>query len=528
MNPAPDPNRSSSPDLAWAKQSLYVGVSQTETGTAPEKLTTPRRRVQPSDEGLHSQHGTPTSVKTTEADLAAITELLTAVTATALFSKPTHAACQGISQWMEAAQVYLFWRQHDQQPLDLVGQLDPSQPPTGDERMMLAAAAEEAAILGGVCDSQASQRRQRVGMMAIDQFVSAGQMKRCMTVCLRQAPSAIQQLASDSNSTGRVPSGVMVICYDRIMAEQQVSRIVNALDAASLHLFHALETVQRLQPPRWIRWLQQNGLNSRPLRSKLLLGGVVLAALVLLWPTTYHAPVRCELQPFQRRFVAAPVDAPLDRALVRPGESVKAGQVLAKISGRELKMELAGKKAELHRIRQEQKGELARHQIAESKLKQLAADRLQSEIDLIDYRLSQLEIRSPIDGIVVSGDWKRSEGTPLKRGETLFEVAPLDRFNLQIKINEADLRQVHKGMSVSLRLESMPQQIIESSIERIHPKAELHQSQNVFLADALLVNESQLLRSGMQGSGSVACEKHALGWNLFHKAYYKLLWWLGW
>ena len=70
--------------------------------------------------------------------------------------------------------------------------------------------------------------------------------------------------------------------------------------------------------------------------------------------------------------------------------------------------------------------------------------------------------------------------------------------------------------------------VIESSIERIHPKAELHQSQNVFLADALLVNESQLLRSGMQGSGSVACEKHALGWNLFHKAYYKLLWWLGW
>lgn len=528
MSSAPDPNRSSSPDLSWAKQSLYVGVGQTDTGTTPDKLTTPRRRNQLDDEGLHAEHGLSSSKRPAEADLAAITELLTAITATALFSKATQAACQGLSQWIEATQVYLFWRQHDQQPLELVGQLDPSQPPTGDDKMLLAAATEEAAILGGVCDSQASQRRQRVGMMAIDQFVSAGQMKRCMTVCLRQSPSAIQQLASESTAPEKTPSGVIVICFDRIMAEQQAIRLVNALDAAGLHLFHALETVQRVQPPRYIRCLQQNGFSSRPLRNKLLLCAITLVVLALLWPTTYHAPVRCELQPFQRRFVAAPIDAPLDRALVRPGDQVKAGQLLANVSGRELKMELAGKKAELHRIRQEQKGELARHQIAESKLKQLAADRLQSEIDLIEYRLSQLEIRSPIDGIVVSGDWKRSEGTPVKRGETLFEVAPLDRFNLQIKISEVDLRQVQEGMTVSLRLESMPHEVIESSIERVHPKAELHDSQNVFLADAPLASQTQLLRPGMQGSGSVACGKRALGWNLFHKAYYKLLLWLGW
>ena len=53
-------------------------------------------------------------------------------------------------------------------------------------------------------------------------------------------------------------------------------------------------------------------------------------------------------------------------------------------------------------------------------------ERLQLTTRLLQDRSRNLIIKSPVDGLVISGDLKRAEGVRLTVGQTLFEVAPLD------------------------------------------------------------------------------------------------------
>ena len=75
--------------------------------------------------------------------------------------------------------------------------------------------------------------------------------------------------------------------------------------------------------------------------------------------------------------------------------------MLAEIDPRELEYELSGINAELQRALQEKKGLMAERNVAGSQIAGLESQRLQSEADLLLHRRENLEIRSPISGVVV-------------------------------------------------------------------------------------------------------------------------------
>ena len=130
--------------------------------------------------------------------------------------------------------------------------------------------------------------------------------------------------------------------------------------------------------------------------------------------------------------------------------------------------------------------------------------------------------------MVVSGDHREAEGVPLEAGQSLFEIAPLERMVIEICIPEEDIRHVADGQIVRLQLDADPEAILEATIRRIHPRAELRDNENVFVAEAELQNEELRLRPGMRGTAKVITNRHLLGWNLFHKPWAHVLGWLGW
>ena len=125
--------------------------------------------------------------------------------------------------------------------------------------------------------------------------------------------------------------------------------------------------------------------------------------------------------------------------------------------------------------------------------------------------------------MIVTGDWKRSEGTLLDLGEMLFEIAPSGEFSVEVSVAESDILLVRPGMSLRFRLDSIPNRLFEATLQRIHPRSEIRDDANVFLAEARLVDTDGVLRPGMRGHGNVETDRHAIGWNLFHKAYHRLL-----
>ena len=83
-------------------------------------------------------------------------------------------------------------------------------------------------------------------------------------------------------------------------------------------------------------------------------------------------------------------------------------------------------------------------------------------------------------------------------------------------------------MPLRLIPDAMPSQPIEATIKKIHPRAELRQHDNVFVAEAEVDNSERHLRPGMRGYAKVSTGSRALGWTLFHKPVAHLTGWLGW
>ncbi len=261
-------------------------------------------------------------------------------------------------------------------------------------------------------------------------------------------------------------------------------------------------------------------------RARWIVAATAMTSVALTINVPYDVSCDCELQPVTRRFVAAPFEGVLEKALVEVGDTVSAGQLMARMDGREVRWELAGNVAEYERAAKERDARLAEQDFGETQLAKLQMERLSLTTKLLEDRNEHLEIRSPIDGIVVSGDLKRAEGIRLSMGQNLFEVAPLDRMIVEVAIPESEVAYLAPHAETTIRLEAFPSQPVTGSLNRICPRAELRNQQQVFVGEIALPNESGGLRPGMRGRAKLKAGHAPLGWRLFHRAWDKLrLWW---
>ncbi len=300
------------------------------------------------------------------------------------------------------------------------------------------------------------------------------------------------------------------------------------MQAAAPLMGAALRTLQRGERGRIARAWSQFTHAMRLRKGRLIALGCVLLLAGLCVPLPYSVRGGCEVHPISLRFVAAPFDARLLHAEVEPGDEVEAGQVLARLDGEEIRWELSGATAEVDRAAKERDGHLAEKEINAAQVSRLEMARMTAKATVLRQRSEQLEIRSPVAGVVISGDLRKAEGAPLSTGQTLFEIAPLEEMVLEIGIPEEDIGHVLVGQSVQAVLHALPDRTWTGLIERIHPRSELIDQDYVFVAEVKFTNDRGLLRPGMKGRAKVQTAAHPLGWNLFHKAVDQVRFWIGW
>jgi multidrug resistance efflux pump len=303
---------------------------------------------------------------------------------------------------------------------------------------------------------------------------------------------------------------------------------VSFLRVAESPVASALSLVQRAQKGRLQQALAESWKLLQGQRGHVVLAVVAAVALTICIPIHYQARCDCTVEPVTRRYVAAPFDGPLEKSLVEPGDVVEEGQLLARMDGREVKWELAGTRADLHRAAKQRAGHVASHASGQAAIARHEVDRLQMRTELLEHRDQNLEIRSPIGGVVVSGDLEDAEGIPLTIGETLFEIAPLDQMVVEVAIREDDFSYVRSGMLVTIRLDAYPLRKFDAVIERVHPRAELLDDANVFVGEVRLACPDNMLRPGMRGKARIKADRYPLGWNLFRRPMTAVIAWLGW
>lgn len=295
---------------------------------------------------------------------------------------------------------------------------------------------------------------------------------------------------------------------------------IDWLPAAAL----AINAVLWSRPSRAIPNLAA-GMMRRSTIGFAILGVWLIAAAV--WPVPYRVHCTATVETVGARFVGAPFEATLDQANVRPGDAVTAGQTLLVLDGRPLRLEREAVLAEIGQVAKEYDIALAGQKIAEAQQADLRRKQLTRKLDLITDRLGRLELTSPIDGIVVSGDLERHIGASLEQGQTLIEVAPLSRMMCELAIPEHEISFVQEGFPTRLKFHSVAGPSIHLTLEELHPKSELRDDQNVFVGQIDIDNNDGKLRPGMRGDAIVYGPLRPRAWSWIRGGFERLLWWVG-
>jgi multidrug resistance efflux pump len=229
-----------------------------------------------------------------------------------------------------------------------------------------------------------------------------------------------------------------------------------------------------------------------------------------------------------RRFVAAPHDGLFEKSLVKPGDVVRRDQVLGRLDGREVRWEMAGLAADEARAAKSRDVNMAANKVAAAQIDALEMERLSHKRRLLEYRADHLDIKSPIDGVIISGDLQRSEGVPVSVGQALYEIAPLDRMVAEIGIPDEERSYVAEGQNVTIRLDAYPGMSWAGRLARINPRSEERDDDNVFIGEVELDSADGLLRPGMKGRSTIDGPRHPLVWLLLRTPWNAVLRWMGW
>ena len=302
-------------------------------------------------------------------------------------------------------------------------------------------------------------------------------------------------------------------------------------NATTRNLVRALEhpvgsclEVVRLAQGGWIKRIQRLFVSKEETNLKWLIWSVALIGLIaLLIPIRYGVPTNCTAEPVVRSFGVAPHDGLLETTFVEPGDIVTKGQVLAKMDGRELGFRIADAVAQMNRAAKAYDSHLAKQETADAIQSELEHRGIAAELMVLENRQQNLEIKSSMDGIVLSGSIDKRENYPVTLGQTLYEIAPITPLRVELAIPADEVMHVKPGHSVKFRFDGFGTETFIGKIEKVRPSSTIRDEENVFIAEAILPNADGDVRPGMKGKAKIYTNRRTLGWSLFHKPWEKFV-----
>jgi len=195
--------------------------------------------------------------------------------------------------------------------------------------------------------------------------------------------------------------------------------------------------------------------------------------------------------------------------LVEEGDAVIQGQVLARLDGQRLRLEMEQAKASLEMATREYERTTNLHD--RGLVSATAFDGMRFDMESLEatYDLKRLyydysNIRAPISGVVSSRDVKL--GQHLRVNDISFRVTDTRQLLAHLKIPQSELARISAGQEVEIRVDAMPDEVFIASIRRVSPTIDARNG--TFRATAYVNNDAGLLAPGMFGRFAIAYEKH--------------------
>jgi len=267
----------------------------------------------------------------------------------------------------------------------------------------------------------------------------------------------------------------------------------------------------------------------------LAIGVIALLFFVALGTWSYKVSADCVLEIESKRIVSTPLESDLVEVFVEPGQEVKANQILAKLNDVELRLRYADANASYKRADSERQQASGEQKIPEMQQALARMQQAKAQMDLLQYQIDQSDIRSPINGVILTGDWRDKVGGVIPKGERMFEIAQVSDVVAKLRVSESDIDQIqdyvakHSKMpSGRLATRSQPEIKFDFVIDKIIPLAGPHNNVNVFEVRARLDHLEPWLRPGMEGLAHIDVGDEPIYWIVGHRVADAVRLWLWW
>jgi hypothetical protein len=299
----------------------------------------------------------------------------------------------------------------------------------------------------------------------------------------------------------------------------------------------APQLYDRYQNDRWLitkaglsaKELAKEAIGPQHMTAKLLSVAIPAALLfVCLFKPMYHVSAPFQFESLDKRKLDAPIDGYIKTVLVKPGDTIQAGQVLLTMDTSDIQMKLASSMADEAKYQAEYDKDVADpDKQADAAIALAEKNAAAADAELYQGQIDRAAVKAPFDGVVLTGDLTDQILAPKKLGDELFTVAATSGLRATLSVSDRDIQELHIGQHGQLATTSLPMDRYNFTLSGLVPLGQPKEGENIFPVYARLDQVSPTWRPGMAGEARVEVGKRRLIWIWTHKLvdYVRLKFW---
>jgi membrane fusion protein (multidrug efflux system) len=207
--------------------------------------------------------------------------------------------------------------------------------------------------------------------------------------------------------------------------------------------------------------------------------------------------------------VIAKVAGEIRELLVEEGDEVSKGQVLARLDGERLRLELRESEAKLRKLQRDYERNVdlqAKGLISEGDFEKIKyeMEALEAAFNLASLELDYTQIRAPIDGVIAERFVRL--GATIGEGEALFKVTSLDPLVAYLHVPEREYGNIGPGQPVGIEIDALLGEPIAAAVSRVSPVVD--PQTGTFKITVEIVDLKRRIKPGMFGRISVIYDVH--------------------
>ena len=215
------------------------------------------------------------------------------------------------------------------------------------------------------------------------------------------------------------------------------------------------------------------------------------------------------IEAFAEADVIAKVGGEVRELLVEEGDDVSKGQILARLDGERLRLELNESEAKLRKLQRDYERNVdlqAKGLISDGDFEKIKyeMEALEAAFNLASLELDYTQIRAPIDGVVARRFVKL--GNTISEGDALFKVTSLEPLVAYLHVPEREYRNVDPGQPVGIEIDALAGETIVATVSRVSPVVD--PQTGTFKITVEIIDQQRRIKPGMFGRIGVIYDVH--------------------